>query len=147
MTKKVKLPGDGDERGGLRDEDLAMDEESLDDVEAYGSEDVSDYEGQPKAAPRQAYFGEDRCRIKFQLKGDHASGVTRVCGGTLGECSRKLHKQGNDRAPVGIYDTIITRACVDGIYGTYRSRSQQDAKDKALRLVLDDVCKKKPSNL
>ena len=141
MTKKVKLPGDNDDREGLEDEEGVMDEASLDDVEAYGSEDVSDYEGQPKAAPRQAYFGADRCRIKFQLKSDPASGVIRVCGGTLGECSRKLHKQGTDRAPVGIYDTIITRACVDGVYGTYRSRPQQEAEDKALRLVLDEATK------
>ena len=109
-----------------------MDEESLDDVEAYGSEDVSDYEGQPKSAPRQAYFGADHCRIKFQLKSDSASSVIRVCRGTLGECSRKLHKQSTDRAPIGIYDTIITRACVDGVYGTYRSRPQQEAEDKVL---------------
>ena len=141
MTKKVKLPGDTNDREDLEDEDMDMDEETLKEVEAYSSEDMSNYEGQPKAALRQAYFGADHCRVKFQLKGDQASGVIRVCGGSFGECSRKHHKQGTDHAPVGIYDTIITRACVDGVYGTYQSRTQQEVEDKALRLVLNEATK------
>ena len=138
MTKRVKLPGDGEERG-LEEADLSIEDESPSDADVQGSEDVSDYEGQPRAAPRQAYFGADRCRIKFQLKGDQASAVVRVCGGTMGECGRKHHKQGDDRAPVGFYDTIVTRACVDGILDTFRSRSQQEARDKAHRRVVDEA--------
>ena len=67
MTKRVKLPGDGGEQGGPKEMDFTAEDESLDDANAYGSEDVSDYEGQPKEAPRQAYFDVDRCRIMFQL--------------------------------------------------------------------------------
>ena len=48
--KKVKLPGDTDDWEGLEDKDVVMDKESLKEVEAYGSEDMSNYEGQPKAA-------------------------------------------------------------------------------------------------
>ena len=139
MTKKVKLPGDSEGLESLQDADLSPGEDSPNEADAYGSEDVSDYEGQPKAAPRQAYFGADRCRIKFQLKGDQASGVIRVCGGPKSDCSRKHHKQGDDRAPVGIYDTIITRACVDGIFSTFRSRTEQEARDKAYRRVMDEA--------
>ena len=48
---------------------------------------------------------------------------------------------GHRSCSVGIYNTIITRACVDGVYGTYRSRTQQEAEDKALRLVLNEATK------
>jgi len=65
--------------------------------------------------------------------------VVRVCGGSKSECSRKHHKQGDDRAPIGIYDTIITWACVDGIYSTFRSRTEQEARDKAYRRVMDEA--------
>jgi hypothetical protein len=140
MAKKVKLPGDSQGFEDLQDAELSPGEESPNDGgDAYGSEDVSDYEGQPKAAPRQAYFGADRCRIKFQLKGDQGSGVVRVCGGSKSDCSRKHHKQGDDRAPIGIYDTIITRACVDGILSTFRSRTEQETRDRAYRRVMDEA--------
>jgi hypothetical protein len=140
MAKKVKLPGDSQGFEDLQDAELSPGEESPNDGgDAYGSEDVSDYEGQPKAAPRQAYFGADRCRIKFQLKGDQGSGVVRVCGGSKSDCSRKHHRQGDDRAPIGIYDTIITRACVDGILSTFRSRTEQETRDRAYRRVMDEA--------
>ena len=69
-----------------------MGENALIVANAYGSEDMSNYEGQPKVPPRHAYFGADQCRIKFQLKGDQASGMIRVCSGPMGECSYKHHK-------------------------------------------------------
>jgi len=138
MVKKVVLPDDsvGEGKDGIvGDDDLSLEnysdgEESGGRTE--GSEDVSIYEGNPKEAPRYAFFGANRCRAKFKLKEDRQ--VTRVCGGPM-DCSRKHHKKSPDRGLPGIYDTIRTRIYVDGILSTYRSTSEQedrDAKDKKL---------------
>jgi hypothetical protein len=43
----------------------------------------------------------------------------------------------SNRAPVGIYNNIIMRACVDGIFSTFRSCTKQVARNKAYRRVMD----------
>jgi hypothetical protein len=127
MAKRVKFPG-GSEAAGkdeIDDDDLLLEQysdeeevEESDGQKTVGSEDVSDFEGNPREAPRHAYFGADRCRVKFQLKYDAEKKIIRVCGASQ-ECSRKLHKKSTDRAMVGVYDTVTTISCVDGLYSTY----------------------------
>ena len=96
MAKKVKFPSSSEAAGkdeiGNDNDDLSLEQysEAEDDDESEGhktagSEDVSDYEGNPRETPRHAYFGADRCRVKFQLKHDAEKNIIWVCG-ALQEC-------------------------------------------------------------
>ena len=140
--KKVVLPDSsvgGGKDGIVIDDDLSLGDYSAEeDSEGRtdGSEDVSDYEGNPKEAPRCAFFGADRCRAKFKLKEDRQ--VVRVCGGPM-DCSRKHHKKSPDRGLPGVYDTIKTRTYVDGILGTYRTTSDQEDREAEYRKLVDEA--------
>jgi hypothetical protein len=149
MAKKVKFPSSSEAAG--KDEidndndDLSLEQysEAEDDDESEGhktagSEDVSDYEGNPREAPRHAYFGADRCRVKFQLKHDAEKNIIRVCGASQ-ECSRKLHKKSTDRAIIGVYDTITTLSCVDGLHSTYRSVTEQKQRDTEYQTLMGEA--------
>jgi hypothetical protein len=142
MTKRVTVPDDPVIKGEdmiANDDDLLLNDyseaEASQDGRAAGSgEDVSDYEGNPKGAPPQAYFGLDRCRSQFQLNHDCRDQIVRVCGGGL-ECCCKGHKSGESQGPVGIYDTITTRNYCDGILSTHRTaleQAHQNARRKDL---------------
>jgi hypothetical protein len=147
MAKRVKFPG-GSEAAGkdeIDDDDLLLEQysdeeevEESDGQKTVGSEDVSDFEGNPREAPRHAYFGADRCRVKFQLKYDAEKKIIRVCGASQ-ECSRKLHKKSTDRAMVGVYDTVTTISCVDGLYSTYRSETEQKQKDAEHQILMGEA--------
>ena len=88
MTKRVTVLDDPLIKGEdmiANDDDLLLndysDAEASNGRAAGSGEDVSDYEGNPKAAPPQAYFGLDRCRRQFQLKHDRRDQIVRVYGG------------------------------------------------------------------
>ena len=141
MAKKVTLADgsvEGEKDGIASDDDLSLerysDEESGGRTD--GSEAVSEYEGNPKEAPRYAFFGEDRCRAKFKLKEDRH--IIRVCGGSM-DCSRKHHKKSPDRGLPGVYDTIKTRIYVDGILHTYRTTSEQEASDVEYKKLVNEA--------
>ena len=139
MTRKVTLPegisAEGKD-GIVVDDDLSLENYSEGEESHGGRTDtsaVSDYEGNPREAPRYAFFGEDRCRAKFKLKEDRQA--IRVCGGPK-ECSRKYHKKCSDRGLTGVYDTITTRIYVDGILSSYRTtREQEDREEEYRKLV------------
>ena len=138
MTKKlVKMPESSDalDLDGIDDYDLAVDGQSQD-GQSLASEDVSEYNGKPKAAPRRVYIGSERCRKVFQLAGDADDDVWRVCGGPK-DCRRAGHKGLEDLGAVGTYRTIKTLTYTDGLLETYRSHEEEDeqlGRMKALQL-------------
>ena len=68
MARQVKIPGDA-EILGMDDIDryTQSDDEFSQGEETTGSQDVSDYEGNPRAAPARIYIGPDCCRKEFQV--------------------------------------------------------------------------------
>jgi hypothetical protein len=147
MAKRVKFPGGSDAAGKdeIDDDDLSLEQYSEEDEgeeseghKTAGSEDVSDYEGNPREAPRHAYFGADRCRVKFQLKHDAEKNIIRVCGASH-ECCRKMHKKSTDRALIGMYDTITTISCVDGLYSTFRTVADQKKRDAQFQTMVGEA--------
>ena len=71
---------------------------------------------------------EDRCRYQFQLKGDDAKGVVRICGALGSICRRTGHKDPNGpRGDEGVYDTITTNTYVDGLKESYRTLEEEKA--------------------
>jgi hypothetical protein len=126
MANKVKLVGDGNVLG--MDEVKNYENLSLDGTSQGGGtialQDASDFEDNPKSAPAQLHFGQDRCLKLFQLsKGTAESGIIRVCGGST-DCKRNGHKRGTDKGDPGIYDTIKTLNYVDGILSTHCTLSR-----------------------
>jgi hypothetical protein len=133
VTKKVSL--------GRREPDETEDGSggyiSSDDSHGGDTEDVSDYDGDPKGAPTVCVFTDLTCRKVFQLSGDAALDIYRVCGGKAGKCVRTGHGE-KDRAVglPGVYDTIRTIHKVDGILKTYRTQEDEDkrkANSKSIR--------------
>ena len=123
MTKKlVKLLESAEalDLDEVEDFDLAVNGLSQD-SQSLVSEDVSDYDGNLKGAPRRVYIGAGRCWKVFQLASDAGDDdVWRVCGG-LEECHHTGHKTLEDYGPMGTYETIKTSTYTDGLLGTYRS--------------------------
>jgi len=142
MTKKlVKLLESSDalDLDEVKDFDLAVDGQSQD-GQSLASEDVSDYDGNPKAAPRRVYIGPGRCRKVFQLTSDVDDDVWRVCGGPE-DCRRSGHKSIDDYGAVGTYETIKTSTYTDGLVHTYQSWEEEEeqlSKMKALQLEAMD---------
>ena len=141
MTKTIKIPKDDNILGLGKvegyDDDLILDEASQEAM-TLGSEDVSDYEGDPKRAPTSLYFGKDRCLKLFQLKGDAESEIFRVCGGPA-DCIRKGHRHMDKQGQEGVYDTIKTLTYVDGLLHTWRTRSEQAVWDAENKAILDEA--------
>ena len=79
MTKRVKLP---EFKYGLGMGEIANDDLSLDDLsrgeETAASQDVSDYDDNPKDAPRRVFIGEERCCKMFQLQNDIEKDIMHV---------------------------------------------------------------------
>jgi hypothetical protein len=116
--------------------DLAVDGK-LQDGQRLASKDVSDYDGNPKAAPQRVYIGPKRCRKVFQLASDADSDVWWVCGGPE-DCRQAGHTRGlEDYGAMGTYKTIKTLTYTDGLLDTYRSHEDEEEqlnKTKVLQL-------------
>jgi hypothetical protein len=140
MVKKVKLVGDGNVLE--MDEVDNYDSLSLDGASqgegTMASQDVSDFEDDPKSAPARLHFGQDRCFKLFQLSKDIETGVIQVCGG-LKDCKRNGHKWGTDLGDPGMYETIKTQNYVDGILSSYCSLEEQKKLDIKHKAMLDEV--------
>ena len=93
--------------------------------ETAASQDVSDYDADPKAAPARVFIGVTRCLKEFQLKGDADKGIVRVCGGPGDDCRRTQHKSlAVPKGKVGVYDSIKTANYVDGVKSTFKTQEE-----------------------
>jgi hypothetical protein len=135
MTRRVKLPkveyGLG--MGEIADDDLSLDELSRGE-ETAASQDVSDYDDNPKDAPRRIFIGEERCRKMFQLQNDIEQDIMRVCGGKE-ECRRQGHKNEPSRGAPGSYETIRTSTYADGILSSFRTEASHLAREAEERAI------------
>jgi hypothetical protein len=97
------------------------------DDQSLASDDVSNYDGKPKAAPSRVYIGPEQCRKVFQLPSDTDTGIKQVCGGPE-DCHHLGHNSIQEFGPTGMYETVKTSKYVNGLFGTYQSWEDDEAE-------------------
>ena len=79
MMKRVNIPKSG-KLEGLDNDEYNLNDDLSQDLQSQASKDISEYDGNPKAAPSRVYIGPEQCWKVFQLGGDKEEGIQQVCG-------------------------------------------------------------------
>ena len=74
MSKRVNIPK-SNKLDGLDDDEYSLNDDLSQDLHSQVSKDVSEYDGNPKAASSRVYLGPEQCRKMFQLGGDEEKGI------------------------------------------------------------------------
>ena len=100
-------------------------------------QDVDDLIDPNTLAPfNRIVFGENCCRVIFKVDSDSPR-MIRICGCRRSLCPREGHEFAENRAKIGMYDTITSGMVVDGLLDT----SKSDGGDEHC-LAVEDYCRR-----
>ena len=108
------------------------------DLQSQASEDVLEYNVNPKAAPSRVYIGSKQCWKVFQPSGDKEEGIQWICGGCE-VCQHVGHWNFDQVGKPGIYETTKATKYTDGILHTYMSHEEDKLWQAEAKVIQMEV--------